>query len=141
MNRNIEQHINHGLFGLIMGVTLSCTGFTSFEEVHKMFTFADLRLLFVFAGAVGLTMVAFAILARGKNIGKKHFSKGTIPGSVMFGVGWAITGSCPSIALVQIGEGKLAALFTLFGILTGVWAYRRVAMGSLKLDTGVCGET
>ena len=141
MNRNLEQHINHGLFGLFMGVTLSCTGFTNFDEVHRMFTFADLRLLFVFAGAVGLTMVAFALLARGKNIAKKQFTKGTIPGSIMFGVGWAITGSCPSIALVQIGEGQLAALFTLFGILTGVWAYRRVAMGSLKLDTGVCGES
>ncbi|MFA7388616.1 MAG: YeeE/YedE thiosulfate transporter family protein, partial [Thiohalobacteraceae bacterium] len=88
-----------------------------------------------------LTMVAFALLARGKNISKKQFNKGTLPGSVMFGVGWAMTGSCPSIALVQIGEGQLAALFTLFGILTGVWAYRRLAMGSLKLDTGVCGES
>ena len=141
MRRNVEQHINHGLFGLMMGVTLSCIGFTDFSEVHNMFTFTDLRLLFVFAGSVGLTMIGFAILGRSQKIGKKHYTKGTIPGSIMFGVGWAITGACPSIAIVQLGEGKIAAVFTLFGILTGVWAYRRIAMGSLKLDTGVCGET
>lgn len=141
MNRSLEQHINHGLFGLLMGITLSCTGFTDFEEVHNMFTFTDFRLLMVFATAVGLTMIGFAILGRGKKIGKKHYTKGTVPGSLMFGVGWAITGCCPSIALVQIGEGRVAAVFTLLGILAGVWGYRRIAMGSLKLDTGVCGET
>jgi uncharacterized membrane protein YedE/YeeE len=105
-----------------------------------MFIFSDFRLLFLFAATVGITMIGFAIIARKANIPKKSFTKGTIPGSMLFGTGWAITGSCPSIALVQVGEGKLVALVTVLGILFGVWTYRKLAAGGLQLDTGVCGE-
>ena len=141
MGQTFKQHLAYGIFGLIMGCTLSLVGFTDFAEVHKMFIFADFRLLFLFAATVGLTMVGFAVLGRNKNIPRKTFNKGTVPGSVLFGVGWAITGACPSIALVQLGEGKIAAVFTVFGILFGVWIYRKLAAGGLELDTGVCGES
>lgn len=136
----IKEHFLHGLFGLIMGYALSRIGFTNYTELHKMFIFADLRMFLTFAGAVGITMLGFAILTRGDRIPRKLYSKGTMLGSVLFGVGWAISGACPSIALVQLGEGRLAAAFTVMGILLGVWMYRRIAMGAFRFDTGVCGE-
>jgi len=140
MMKPIKEHFLHGLFGIIMGYALSHIGFTDYAEVHKMFIFADFRMFLAFAGAVAICMVGFAVLARGKSIVRKAYSKGTIPGSVLFGVGWAITGSCPSIALVQLGEGRLAAAFSVLGMFFGVWAYRRMASGALSFDTGVCGE-
>jgi len=140
MNGNFTTHITIGIFGLLMGITLGIGGFADFGEVHRMFTFVDLRLFLAFIGAIVLTMIGFAILTRGKNVAKKSFNKGTIPGSIMFGIGWAICGACPSIALVQLGQGQIAALATVFGILSGVWVYRRIAVGSLQLDTGICGE-
>lgn len=140
MMESIKVHFLHGLFGLAMGYALSRIGFTNYAEIHKMFIFADFRMFLTFAGAVVISMVGFAVLARGEHTARKAYSKGTILGSVLFGVGWAISGACPSIALVQLGEGRLAAAFTVLGILLGVWTYRRVAMGALKFDTGVCGE-
>ncbi|HEY9051253.1 MAG TPA: YeeE/YedE thiosulfate transporter family protein, partial [Gammaproteobacteria bacterium] len=107
----MKNHLLYGLFGLAMGMILSFIGFTSFDEVHKMFTLQDFRLIAAFAGAVGLLVIGFAIISRQQQIPKKKFNKGTIPGSILFGAGWAITGSCPSIALVQLGEGQLAAVF------------------------------
>jgi hypothetical protein len=136
----MKDHFFYGLFGLAMGMILSFIGFTSFDEVHKMFTLQDFRLILVFAGAVGLLTIGFAVLGRRRNIPEKQYNKGTIPGSILFGMGWAICGSCPSIALVQLGEGQLAAVFVIFGIFFGVWSYRRLAAGSIKLDSGVCGE-
>jgi len=140
MTTSLREHFSYGVFGLLMGIVLSYTGFTSFEEVHHMFTLADFRLLAAFATAIGLSMIGFLLIARGRSIARKPFNKGTIPGSVLFGAGWALTGACPSIALVQLGEGKLAAAFTLLGILFGVWTYRRLASSRLQLDTGICGE-
>lgn len=140
MSNFVKEHFLHGLFGLSMGYALSRIGFTDYAEIHKMFIFADFRLLLTFAGAVAMSMVGFAVLARDKHIARKSYSKGTVLGSVLFGTGWAISGACPSLALVQLGEGRLAAAFTVMGILLGVWSYRRVAMGALKFDTGVCGE-
>ena len=40
----------------------------------------------------------------------------------------------------NFGEGKVIALVTILGILTGVCGYRKLAAGGMKLDTGVCGE-
>lgn len=124
-----------------MGFVLCATGFSNFTEVHKMFTFQDLRLYYVFGGAVVLSGVGFVIFRSIKNASKKSFHQGTIPGSIMFGVGWAITGACPSVALAQLGEGQLPAGFTLLGIYLGVLIYRTLSAGSLQLDTGVCGES
>ena len=140
MNAKLKLHLLYGFFGLFMGVVLSSVGFTDYTEVHRMFIFADFRLLFMFAATVGLTMVAFLMLGRNTSIAKKTYNKGTVPGSILFGAGWAITGACPSIALVQLGEGKFVALFTIMGILAGVWGYRKMAAGSMRFDTGVCGE-
>lgn len=136
----MKNHLLYGVFGLAMGMILSFIGFTSFDEVHKMFTLQDFRLIAAFAGAVGLLVIGFAIISRQQPIPEKKFNKGTIPGSILFGAGWAITGSCPSIALVQLGEGQLAAVFVIFGIFFGVWMYRRMAAGAINLDSGVCGE-
>jgi len=137
----MNQHLAYGFWGLVMGLVLSSTGFSNFKEVHNMFVFADLRLYYVFVGAVVLSALGFMLLKSIKNSNKKNYHSGTIPGSTLFGIGWAITGACPSIALVQLGEGQFAALFTLLGIYLGILVYRSLSSGSLKLDTGVCGES
>lgn len=140
MHTNKYQHLTHGIFGLVMGLTLSFSGLSDFSEIHKMFTFADTRLYLLFAGAVLLSMIGFFLLGRSKKLVRKKFNKGTLPGSILFGIGWAITGACPAIALVQLGEGQLAAVVTILGILLGVWAFRRLTSSALQLDSGVCGE-
>jgi len=140
MKTNISYHIFMALLGLLMGGIMVYTGFTDFTEVHNMFIFSDFRLLFGFAGAVGLAMIGFFIINKGKTKTTRKLHKGTIPGAVMFGTGWALTGACPTIALVQIGQGQLAALFTAAGIFFGAWSYRYLSSGSLKLDTEICGD-
>lgn len=140
MNSSTKQHLWYGLFGLTMGAVLSLVGFTDFAQVHGMFTFSKFNLLFVFVSTVALSMVVFGVFSRNSGPAKKQLHKGTIPGSVLFGAGWAITGACPSIALVQLGEGKFLALVTLAGIFAGVWGFRKLAAGPMNLDTGTCGE-
>lgn len=140
MNRNLYQHTCYASFGLLMGLVLSFTGFSDFESIHNMFIFSDLRLLYLFIATLMLSALGFAILTRQIKLNKKPVTSGTVPGSIMFGIGWALTGACPSIALVQIGEGKMAALFTVLGIFFGVWVYRKLSTSTLKLDKGVCGE-
>lgn len=139
-NTTMKDYVFYILFGLAMGITLSLGGFSDFEQVHTLFLLQNIPLLLVFCGAVGLSMLGFFTLYRKRDIPKKIYNGGTIPGSVMFGVGWAMTGACPSMALVQVGEGTLGALLTIFGIITGVWIYRAIAAPNFRLDTGICGE-
>jgi uncharacterized membrane protein YedE/YeeE len=119
----ISTHVRMAVVGLLFGFAFSCMGFTDFGEVHKMFTLQDFRLLLTFCGGVALSTVGFLVLARGKALSRRAFHKGTIPGGILFGAGWALTGACPTGALVQVGEGKVLAGITVLGIFFGAWVY------------------
>lgn len=111
--------------GVFFGFALSRIGFSSWDEVHRMFTFSDLRLLFTFMSAVAFLAVAWIVLARltGAKWSPRNLHPGTLAGGALFGIGWALSGACPSIAMVQLGEGQLGAGITLVGIFAGNWLY------------------
>ena len=119
------QLMKVGVFGGALGFTLSCTGFSNFGEVHRMFTFSDLRLVMVFGGAVMISMMLFAAFDRPRFFHPRlTVHRGNLIGGILFGAGWAITGACPAISLVQIGEGQLPAIATLMGVLVGCRLFR-----------------
>lgn len=113
------------LVGMFFGFALAQIGFTSWDEVHKMFVFSDLRLLLTFALAVGLLTLSWLLIAKltGATWKERKIHRGTLVGGVLFGAGWAICGACPSIAFVQLGQGQLGALYTIGGIFMGNWLY------------------
>ena len=123
--------------GIGLGFTLSMVGFTRFEEVHAMFTFTDLRLFMVFVFGVVLTGLGL-LGTRQRNLPKKLFHRGTIPGAVLFGLGWAICGACPGVVLAQLGEGQAHALVIALGLGCGTVLQRYVQSRWLRWDTGSC---
>lgn len=137
--RRWRAHLELGALGLVFGAALSGAGFTDYGELHRMFTFADLRLLLTFAAAVGLAAVGFAIHCRDARMPRRSIVAGTIPGAVLFGAGWAVCGGCPGATLAMIGEGQLAALLTLAGILLGT-ALGGWLKGRLRWDSGSCAS-
>ncbi|MDN5749419.1 MAG: YeeE/YedE family protein [Pseudonocardia sp.] len=123
--------------GLALGFTVSRIGFGDYGELNRMFTFQDLRMFLAFAGAVAIIAVAFALLRVRRNPGRIH--AGVVPGAVLFGTGWAISGGCPAIPIIQVGAGYLPALVTIAGIALGVWLCRWTNGRFLRLDRGSCG--
>lgn len=123
--------------GLALGYTVANIGFGDYAELNRMFTFQDLRMLLAFAGAVVIIVGIFALLRVRRTTGRIH--AGVIPGAVLFGTGWAISGGCPAIPIVQVGSGYLPALVTIAGIIVGIrlcgWANARY----FHLDRGSCG--
>lgn len=111
--------------GLVLGFTVARLGFADFGELHRMLLFRDPRLLLAFATAVGLSVVGFALLRHRLKLGPVAFRRGTVPGAILFGVGWALTGACPGVALVQVGQGLWLAGLSLGGILLGAWLQSR----------------
>jgi len=107
--------------GVAFGLVMSRIGFTSWDLVHEMFTFTGFHLLLVFMSSVVALVIGWQVIARlsKPNWSKRKMHKGTIAGGALFGVGWAITGGCPTIAWTQLGEGQLAAIWTILGIFLG----------------------
>lgn len=138
VQRAPNYHLFYGLFGLAMGFVLTRIGFGDFDEVHKMWALIDLRMFYAFAGAVGVAMIGFLLLTWGQSLPQKPIHKGTIIGGLLFGVGWAVTGACPSTALLQVSAGYLPAVITIAGIVFGAWLYRIVHARFFRWDTGAC---
>ncbi|MFF2812552.1 YeeE/YedE thiosulfate transporter family protein [Streptomyces sp. NPDC058000] len=123
--------------GLALGYTVTNIGFGDYAELNRMFTFQDLRMFLSFAGAVGIIVCAFALLPVRRTPGRIH--AGVIPGAVLFGTGWAISGGCPAIPIIQVASGYLPALITIVGVIVGIRLCRWANARYFHLDRGSCG--
>lgn len=123
--------------GLALGYVVNNIGFGDYAELNRMFTFQDLRMLFAFAGAVAIIVVIFAVVGVRRRPGRIH--AGVVPGAVLFGTGWAISGGCPSIPIIQVASGYLPALITIAGVMVGMWLCRWANAKFFHLDRGSCG--
>ncbi|MFE2160848.1 YeeE/YedE thiosulfate transporter family protein [Streptomyces lydicus] len=123
--------------GLALGYTVTNIGFGDYAELNRMFTFQDLRMFLSFAGAVVILVCAFALLRVRRTPGRIH--AGVIPGAVLFGTGWAISGGCPAIPIIQVASGYLPALITVVGVIVGIRLCRWANARYFHLDRGSCG--
>lgn len=131
------------LVGVMLGFSLSRIGFSSWDEVHDMFTFHSLRMFGAFAVGVAMLIPTWQLIARltGATWSPRVIHRGTVIGGLVFGVGWALSGACPAVALVQLGEGQLAAFGTLFGMIAGNWLYSVVHARYFGWSAASCADT
>ena len=115
------------VLGTIFGFALSRSGAADYDYIQGMFLFERFQLYGILATGVLFTAPGLWLIKRrartlsGKpiEIELKPMNKGTIAGSLLFGVGWSLTGMCPGPILVNIGEGKVYALAALAGAVAG----------------------
>lgn len=134
----MKKHLPFAISGLLMGVAVSLAGVTSYDEIHRMSTLQDGRLFLVFAGAVGLLALGYRLLGRGRVLLPRPVHPGSIPGGAVFGLGWTLTGACPTMATVQLGEGYLPAGLSLVGMCAGMWLYGKVHARFFRWETAGC---
>ncbi len=138
--KTLVRGIRFALPGLLLGVALHFVGFTNFDEVHRMFLLADLRLFLTFGVAVAVTCMALHAVRKRERarLPRGHMHPGILPGAALFGIGWALTGACPGVVFAQIGEGQLMAAISLVGVIAGNWIYRFAHRRLFVWDTGSC---
>ncbi|WNZ12090.1 YeeE/YedE thiosulfate transporter family protein [Streptomyces sp. 11x1] len=125
------------LTGLALGFTVTRIGFGDYAELNRMLTFQDSRMLLAVFGAIVIIASVFALLRVRRGAGRLH--AGVVPGAVLFGIGWAISGGCPAIPLIQVASGYLPALVTIAGIVVGVRLCRWGSGRFFRVDRGSCG--
>jgi uncharacterized membrane protein YedE/YeeE len=134
--------------GLFFGIAFSRTGVHEFDHIHGMFTFSDFHMYGVLGSAVAVAAVGLFVFRKSKMkmanglsfAGKrKELSAGNVPGGLLFGVGWAITGACPGTSFLQVGSGYLLGLATLAGLSVGVLVYRPVHKRLFSWEADTCG--
>lgn len=119
--------------GTAFGFVLSRGGATDYDVIQRMFLLQDFQLYGILGTAVLIAGLGLRWMeARGRRAGgepltirPKSLSRGTIVGSLIFGIGWSMTGMCPGPVLVNLGEGKLYAVPAFAGVLAGTWLVGR----------------
>ena len=117
--------------GAVFGFVLSRSGAADYDFIQAMFLFESFQLYGIIGTAVVLTAAGlWALKRRGRTasgtslaIELKPLNRGTIAGSLLFGIGWSIAGMCPGPIFVNIGEGKISAVAALAGALTGAGTF------------------
>jgi uncharacterized membrane protein YedE/YeeE len=121
------------LFGMLFGFILSRAGATDFDAIIEMFALKDGHIVGTMGVAVLIAGLGLWWMRRrgvacpqGCHITAKRKARkpGNVVGGVIFGAGWALTGTCPGTSLAQLGEGRVMALFTIIGIVLGTALYR-----------------
>ena len=127
--------MKYGFIGLgtIFGFILSRAGATTYDNYANLFLFKNFQLLWVISFAILVGVAGMIYLMRiapltlftkqALSFEKKPLRRGLIFGSLLFGVGWGLAGSCPGTAPAMLGEGKLMALFSILGIGIGTYLY------------------
>jgi uncharacterized protein len=121
------------LVGLVFGVVLSWSGMSDPDVIRGALLFEESYLFLFFASAVLVASVGVRLLRgrrslltreridwRSTPVQRRH-----IAGSVLFGTGWALADACPGPIATQLGQGIIWSLFTLAGVVVGIWVFLR----------------
>jgi len=117
------------IFGAGFGGVLAWAQLTDPERIRQMLLLEDAHyyLMMATAFAVG-TLGIRLLLGRGAHalvtgepvsVDLSPVERRHVTGSVLFGLGWAVTNACPGPIAAQLGQGLWWSLVTLVGFLIG----------------------
>ncbi len=122
--------------GIVFGVVLSWSGMTSPDVIREGLLFQSSYLFLFFAGAVSTAFVGLWLLRRrapralltGEPVQwdtikpeRRH-----IAGSLIFGIGWGVSGACPGPIATQLGQGIAWGVPTTIGLVLGILLFDRL---------------
>ncbi len=121
--------------GLVFGVTLSWTGMSDPDVIRGALLFQEAYLFLFFASAVLVATAGVWLLRRrraralltGERVEwqREAPARRHVVGSVLFGTGWALADACPGPIATQVGQGIVWSLFTIAGVIAGIWLFLR----------------
>jgi uncharacterized protein len=127
--------------GLVFAIGLGLGGMTQPAKIIGFLDIAgrwDPTLVFVMAGAVGTSMLAFRWIRRQRHpVLEAQFQiprvavidKRLLLGAAVFGVGWGIGGFCPGPALTALVSGQPVAIVFVAAMLAGSALFDYTALG------------
>lgn len=129
------QWVTAGLAGLLLGLGLILSGMANPAKVIGFLDVAgpwDPSLGLVMGGGLVVGSIGFALLKKQPNTlsgeplnlpASRKIDLRLILGSVLFGIGWGITGICPGPGLVLLGAGIPEGVIYVASLLAGMTLY------------------
>lgn len=127
------KYIKYLLVGILFGITLSKAEVISWYRIYEMFKFQSFHMYGVIGSAVAIGIVLIYFFKNetiktlhGETIIVEPKKKGiprNLIGGIIFGLGWALGGSCPGPMYILVGKGVISILIVLLGAHLGTFLY------------------
>ena len=146
----MRLHIIGLLFGIAFGGGLAAANLPGYGTIHPMLRLPEFDVFWFMASAIAVSAPLLWLLEqRGMrtpfggelSLSRSRPEKHHLQGGALFGVGWAIAGTCPAPALVMVSSGALLGLVAIPGIFLGLWLRERQQHGAISVGDGEHRET
>jgi hypothetical protein len=134
-DRSPATGITAALLGAAFGFLLSWGQFTSPDRIRDMLLLEDLYLYQMMFSAIAIGFLGIRLLRRfharaligGGLVAwvTERPAKHHLAGAAIFGLGWAVTDSCPAPIAGQLAQGVWWSVFTIAGVFVGIELYFR----------------
>lgn len=121
------------LTGVFFGIVMAKSEAISWYRIQEMFRFQSFHMYGIIGTALALGTLAVYLIKKlelkdiaGQPItfqNKEMAWRKYLIGGSIFGLGWALTGSCPGPMFVNIGYGYWSMLIVVLGALAGTYLY------------------
>jgi uncharacterized membrane protein YedE/YeeE len=121
------------IVGVVFGIIMYKAQLVSWFRIYEMFRFESFHMYGVIGSAVGLGIVFIQLVKRtkmksidGNAIEIAPKDKGIyryLFGGIIFGLGWALAGTCPGPMYVLLGTGLFQILIVIASAMLGTFVY------------------
>lgn len=125
------------LFGAGFGCVLAWAQLTDPARIRQMLLLEDAHYYLMMATAFAVGTLGIRVLLRSRahalvtgepvSVELSSVERRHVTGSILFGLGWAITNACPGPIAAQLGQGLWWSLLTLTGFMIGASAQALLA--------------
>lgn len=127
------KYLKFLLIGIVFGIVMYKSEAASWFRIYEMFQFQSFHMYGIIGSALFLGILGTWLIKKyrlksidGETIKftpkEKSFSR-YMYGGTIFGLGWALAGSCPGPIYTLIGAGYISILVVLVGALIGTFIY------------------
>ncbi len=127
------KSIGYLSIGILFGIVMFKSGAASWFRIYEMFHFQSFHMFGIIGSAllIGTLFVQTAKRKKWKDISgnlllfpdKVKGWKRYLFGGIVFGLGWALGGSCPGPLFTLLGAGFFPVIVVILGALLGTWFY------------------
>lgn len=117
------------LFGAGFGFVLGAANLHEYDTIHKMLRLEEIDVFLLMGGAIGVSLPLLwwlerrntnTALAGELKLSRSKPQRHHVVGGALFGIGWAVSGTCPAPALVMLVSGAGLAAVTIVGLFLGL---------------------
>jgi len=127
------KNIKFIIFGIVFGTILVKSEAVSWFRIQEMFRFQSFHMYGIIGSAVFVGAISILIIKKfkintlsGEQIkfsNKPLYKVSNITGGVLFGLGWALVGSCPGPLYALFGAGHTVIIIPIISAIIGVLVY------------------